>query len=331
MEKVKLAIQIEGHRFFDDRKLRTLKPDCMLGVKIFFNPYDFTIAYRKQEMIMVIVFFSVFVVTLIFIDEMRSARGLDPQRKDFSACRLEKFSIMKKMKFAIAVVMALLIAVACKGDRSEWLWKIEGRTTTLADLDSAYSGFAVMIKGQMQQNLGYISDEKLKEMMDNPDSAPNPQLADVFKRFGKDAFADQYKDMILLNMDAQKEGFAKRADVKAKLEFLQKYYLAELYLFDQLKLGDLKISDAEAFVEWEKIKKQDPRYKTVPVDQGIEMVKSRMVMLTAVEKQKTVLKNITQKYRIENNKDFDIAAHVKKQREEFAKKKDAPATEQPKK
>ena len=128
--------------------------------------------------------------------------------------------------------------------------------------------------------------------------------------------------MLILNAEAQKDGFTKRADVKAKLEFLQKYFLANMYLFDQLKLQDIKINDAEALEEWQKAKKADKRLATVPLDQGLEMVKCQMVMKVAMEKQRTLMKNAKQKYRIDTNKDFDIAEYVKKTREEARKKRE---------
>ena len=136
---------------------------------------------------------------------------------------------------------------------------------------------------------------------------------------------DQYQDMLVLNMEAQKDGYAKRPEVKAKLEFLQKYFLANMYLFDQLKLQDIKISDAEAYAAWEKAKREDARLRTVPVDQGLEMIKGRMVMAGAMEKQRNLMKVAKQKYRIDTNKDFDIAQHVKDTREEARKKREAAA------
>ncbi|HNL54429.1 MAG TPA: hypothetical protein PKI36_08460, partial [Turneriella sp.] len=75
----------------------------------------------------------------------------------------------------------------------------------------------------------------------------------------------------------------------------------------------------------EKAKREDARLRTIPVDQGLEMVKGRMVMAAAMEKQRTLMKNATQKYRIENNKDFDINEHVKSQREAARKKREAEA------
>lgn len=223
-------------------------------------------------------------------------------------------------------LLAATLALSCSGDKSPWLWKIEGRAVSLKQLDEAYSGFGVLMKEQLQQRMQrFIPDDEFKQLLDDPDRTGNPQLAEMFKSFGRDVFAEQYKDMLILNMEAQKDGFTKRPDVKAKLDFLQKYFLANMYLFDQLKLQDIKISDAEAYAAWEKAKREDPRLRTIPVDQGLEMVKGRMVMAAAMEKQRTLMKNATQKYRIETNKDFDIAEYVKNQREEARKKREAEA------
>ncbi|AFM14617.1 hypothetical protein [Turneriella parva] len=245
---------------------------------------------------------------------------------------------MKKIRITAVAGILALIALACGSDKSQWLWKIEGKSVSMKQLDEAYSGFGVLMKEQLQQRMGrFIPEEEFKQLLEDPDRSGNPQLAEMFKSFGKDLFSEQYKDMLILNMEAQKDGYARRPEVKAKLEFLQKYFLANMYLFDLLKLQEIKISDAEAYAAWEKAKREDARLKTIPVDQGLEMIKGRMVMASAMEKQRTLLKNATQKYRIETNKDFDIATYVKEQREEARKKREAaaaapaPAPEEPKK
>jgi hypothetical protein len=226
----------------------------------------------------------------------------------------------------MVVLLLAALTVTCGGDKSPWLWKIEGKSVSLRQLEDAYSGFGVLVKEQLQQRMGrYIPDEEFKQLLEDPDRSGNPQLAEMFKSFGKDLFAEQYKDMLILNMEAQKDGFAKRPDVKAKLDFLQKYFLANMYLFDLLKLQDIKISDSEAYAAWEKAKREDARLRTVPVDQGLEMVKGRMVMAAAMEKQRSLMKMATEKYRIETNKDFDIAEYVKNQREAARKKREAEA------
>lgn len=233
---------------------------------------------------------------------------------------------MKKIRIVAVLLATAFIALTCGGDKSPWIWKIEGKSVTLKQLDEAYSGFGVLMKEQLQQRMGrFIPEEEFKQLLDDPDRSGNPQLAEMFKSFGKDLFADQYQDMLILNMEAQKDGFAKRPDIKAKLEFLQKYFLANMYLFDSLKLQDIKISDAEAFAAWEKAKKEDARLKTIPVDQGLEMIKGRMVMAGAMEKQRTLMKEAKQKYRIDTNKDFEIAKHVKETREAARKKREAEA------
>lgn len=233
---------------------------------------------------------------------------------------------MKKYRKPMVVLLLAALTVTCGGDKSPWLWKIEGKSVSLRQLEDAYSGFGVLVKEQLQQRMGrYIPDEEFKQLLEDPDRSGNPQLAEMFKSFGKDLFAEQYKDMLILNMEAQKDGFAKRPDVKAKLDFLQKYFLANMYLFDLLKLQDIKISDSEAYAAWEKAKREDARLRTVPVDQGLEMVKGRMVMAAAMEKQRSLMKMATEKYRIETNKDFDIAEYVKNQREAARKKREAEA------
>jgi hypothetical protein len=87
----------------------------------------------------------------------------------------------------------------------------------MKQLDEAYSGFGVLMKEQLQQRMGrFIPEDEFKQLLDDPDRSGNPQLAEMFKSFGKDLFSEQYKDMLILNMEAQKDGYARRPDVKVQ-------------------------------------------------------------------------------------------------------------------
>jgi hypothetical protein len=83
-----------------------------------------------------------------------------------------------------------------------------------------------------------------------------------------------------------------------------------MYLFDLLKLQDIKISDAEAYAAWEKAKREDARLKTIPVDQGLEMIKGRMVMASAMEKQRSSAQKCDAEIPHRNQQRFRYREHM---------------------
>lgn len=214
-------------------------------------------------------------------------------------------------------MLVLAIMIFCKKDGSEWVFKIEGKATTVKQLEDAYQGFFVMMKEQLQQSVGRLmSDEELQSLIDDPMKAGNPQMAEMFNELKKERFAERYSDMILFNLEAQRKGYLKRKDVKAKLEFMEKYFIANMYLLDQVKVEEIQVSEAEATKAWESIQRENPAYKTIPADRGIELAKSRILAVKARQKQAEIGKAIRDYYKIENNTDLKLAEVFKKRAEE---------------
>ena len=73
---------------------------------------------------------------------------------------------MQKIRITAALLIAVFITGACKGDKSPWIWKIEGKTVTLNQLEEAYSGFGVLMKDQLQQRMGrFLPEEEFKQLL----------------------------------------------------------------------------------------------------------------------------------------------------------------------
>ena len=237
---------------------------------------------------------------------------------------------MKKMRISVAILAALLITWTCGSDKTPWLYKIEGKSVTLKQLDEAYKGFLFVMRMQLQQgSQKLVTEEEFNALVEDPEKSGDPRSAEQLKQLGKDNFAKVWKDIMLVNMELQKDGFAKRPDVKAKLEYISKFYLQQLYMEDQLKASDIKIGDADALARWEKIKKENPGAKTFPLDKGLEIGRAQLLTMQYMQKTGEFMENTRQKYRIETNKDFDITEYVKTQREEARKKREQSSTGTP--
>lgn len=214
---------------------------------------------------------------------------------------------MRYTKNLTLVTILFVTMLACNRDSSQWIWKIDGDRVTVNELENAYDGFMNVIKVQMG---GAISDEKLKEFIENPDAVGDPRMAQQFRSLQKQNFAETYKNLILMYKAAKKDGFTRREDIKQSLEILQMQFIAQLYIMDQIKEEDLKISDEQAVEYLTQIRKRYPRYRQIPMTQGIEMAKQQLSGEARMRQQQKLVSEIKDAYKIETNDKFNLSEYL---------------------
>lgn len=224
-------------------------------------------------------------------------------------------------------LVLLLAASACTlGDSSPWIWKIEGRKLTVTQLEEAYNGYFFLMAQQFQS-----TPEQLKQYLKDPSRAGEPRLVNMLRQLQvelqKENFAERYKQLVLLNYEAKKNKMTKSKQMRARLEFLQQYFVANIYMSTALNADDIKISDEQAVTEWEAIRKREPRAKHIPIDQGIEIAKNQLKLKTFQLKQQSFMKNISESYKIETNPDFDLKGYLNADSKVETKKQEAPGSD----
>ncbi len=248
---------------------------------------------------------------------------------DFLECQLEE--IMIKKTTWILITLSFLGFASCSQDKSPWIWEINGKETTLNDFEAAYEGYLTLVREQLQTMAGrQISTEELKDMIRHPEKAGNEQQAAFFANLRKDVFANEYQMMQILNAEAEKKGFLKKEGVEAKLGYLRAYYLSNMYLMEKLSETKIEISEAEAIAAWEKVRNSNPRYKAVPLDQGVEMIRQQLYQQKLMNERGTLLSTIRDPYKIENNSAFDFRKYLaddQKQEKKSSASSDASSSE----
>lgn len=214
---------------------------------------------------------------------------------------------MKTIFLSLAMALVTLTILSCNKDSSPWVLKLEGRKITKKQFNAAYDGYLTMGKEQLQMMTGRrVSDQEFKKYVKNPEMLGNAELARVFTTFQKRNFLEQYKVMLLINQEAQKTGFLKNDKIRPRLDYLEKYFIANMFMMDKVGKEAAEISDQEAIKAWEVIKKQDARYRSVPLDQGMEMAKNQIMGQKAKMRQEELVNSLRDQYRIESNSDFDM-------------------------
>ncbi|MDH4200005.1 MAG: hypothetical protein OEV66_06450 [Spirochaetia bacterium] len=199
----------------------------------------------------------------------------------------------------------------CSGDNSTWIWKINGKKYTVNNFDDAYENYITLMAQQLQ-----LSPEQLKSMVKNPEKSGLPEEnIEMLKRLSKDNFPDQYKQLLLLNTEAEKKGFLKKKEIKSRLRFIEQFYIANLYLTEKSDAKNIEISDEEALKAWEMIRNSNPQARGIPLDKGLAATKQRLAMKKGFEKQQEFLKDILDTNPVQANPDFKLRDYVKSEME----------------
>jgi hypothetical protein len=223
---------------------------------------------------------------------------------------------MRKKSIVFLILSGLL--TFCKGDNSPWIWEIEGTKYTLNDFNDAYENYISLMAQQLQ-----LTPEQLRAVIKNPEKSGLPkENLEMIKRLSKENFPEQYKQLLLLNTEAKKTGYLKKKEIQSRVNFIQQFYIASLYMAEKGEVGSADISDEEALSAWEVIRNSDARYRSVPIDQGIAVTKQRLAMKKAFENQQELIREIMEVYTIKNNPDFKLKEHIKDESEEKTESKE---------
>ena len=214
-----------------------------------------------------------------------------------------KYFFKRKQMIAVAM-LALISFLNCDRDSSPWIWKVEGDKITVNQLDSAYEHFLYMMSQKIRMNV-----DELKTYIENPRSAPN-QLQQYLPGLTKKSYVEQYKRMVLLNLQARDDGYLEQKNIKDLLDFLTKYYIVDNYVREKINPEDFQVTEEEVVAQWERIRSENPQYKQVPIEQGLKVVKEKMIMQLMAGAQKEFLDNITGSYIIEANTDYPTVTYA---------------------
>lgn len=209
-----------------------------------------------------------------------------------------------KKQLIATIMLALFSLLYCDRDSSPWIWKIDDKKVTVNQLDQAYDHFLYLMSQKIR-----IDISELKKLIKNPKNAP-AQLQQYLPGLTKRSYVDQYKRMLLLNLQAKKDNYLDKKETKDMINFLTKYYIVDNYVRSKINPGSITISDEQVLAEWEKIRNSDPRYKQVPIDQGMQLVKQQMLLQEVARAHKEFLENITGNYIIEANPDYLVVTYI---------------------
>ena len=201
-------------------------------------------------------------------------------------------------------------------DQSPWVWEIEGEKITLQDVEDAYEGYLFWWSVQFN-----TTPDELKKRIENIDEVAEQRELEILSQLKKEYFvrgdperrqAPMFKKLLMMNLQANKTGFTDRDDISKKLDFMNKFFIYNLYMMESVKPNELEVSDAEATAHFDQLRRENPRYASIPLLKGQEMAKRQMLMQRLAVKQDKVFNQILEEYKIKQNPDVDVSEFWKK-------------------
>jgi len=228
---------------------------------------------------------------------------------------------ISKSIISILLVMGMVSAISCfgKSDKSAWIWKAGGKKYTINDLEAAYGAYLTQVSEQLR-----VSVEELKKLIKDPELAArktkNPQYREIFRKLQKKEFITQYKQMILVNLEANTSKYVRSKEFKKQLNFNKINFISTMYIKHITKVKDP--TRAECVTFFEKLRNKDKRFMTVPIDpDGINIAKQQLKMRKLQEKQQSEMQRIALEQKIVSNKKFNMDEYLEKENKTEEKKK----------
>lgn len=206
---------------------------------------------------------------------------------------------------------------------------LDGNKITVNGFEDTYN-VAVDAMSRVQN----IEKENLLEFISKDISEVPEQMRALNYQFQKKNFYDQYRDMMITTIAAEKDGFTKRDDIKKILKFQEMQIVSQLYVMHLVE-SKIKISEEEAMEECQKLRAKEPQIGSLPIDRCILFARAKLKKDKSQEILPKVLERIKEQVSIKHNDKFDLDAFLKKKAggDETSKKESAPAapkTETPK-
>ena len=221
-----------------------------------------------------------------------------------------------------AFILCIIFSFNCKKN-DPWIWDIEGEKFTKKQIEDAYEGY--LFWWALQFN---TTPDKLKEQLADIDSVEDPRQKELLHQLKKETFllgeegsaSPLIKKLLVINIEAKKSDFLKREEIQKKLNFMNQFFIYNLYMMDNVKPDSIQISDSEALAKFEELRKSNPQYLSIPIVKGQEMTKQQLFMQTVMSKQEKLVNNLLESYAIKSNSEFKIEKLLENTKKETNKK-----------
>jgi hypothetical protein len=191
------------------------------------------------------------------------------------------------------------------GDDSPHIESLNGEKITVKRFESAYEA-AIETMSRMQN----IEKKNLLEFISKDIDEVPEQFQSLNYQFQKKNFYENYRNMLMVKLAADKSGFTSRQDIKEILDQVTMQTVSQLYVQEQVE-KKITISDEEAKEECERLRGQNSQLAAMPIDKCMMLGRGNLKRVRSQEVLPKVMERIKEGVSIKHNEKFDLDAYLK--------------------
>lgn len=210
---------------------------------------------------------------------------------------------MKKTILTITTILSGFLFLGCEND-SPLIESLNGEKITVERFESAYEA-SIETMSRMQN----IEKKNLLEFISKDIEEVPEQFQSLNYQFQKNNFYENYRNMLMIKLAADKAGFTSRKDIKEILSQVEMQTVSQLYVQEQVEKR-IKITDEEAKAECERLRKQNAQLASIPIDKCLMLGKGNLKRERSKEVLPKVMERIKEGISIKHNDKFDLDAYL---------------------
>ncbi|MBE7410850.1 MAG: lipoprotein LipL31 [Leptospiraceae bacterium] len=208
-------------------------------------------------------------------------------------------------QFIYLALLTFTLFVANCGDGSPVIETIDGAKITVKGFENSYDT-AIEAMSRMQN----VEKKTLVEFIaQNIDQVPE-QFKSLNFQFQKKNFFENYRQMLMVKIVAEKTGFSSRADIKEILQQVEMQTLSTLYIQEQVEKR-IKITDEQAMEECNRLRAKNKELAAMPIDRCVMAGRGNLKQRESQNVLPKVIERIKEGVVIKHNDKFDVDAYMK--------------------
>jgi predicted nucleotidyltransferase len=212
-----------------------------------------------------------------------------------------------KIRIIVTILLTLSTLFNC-GDDSALIESLNGEKITVKRFETAYET-AIETISRMQN----IEKKNLLEFIAKDIDEVPEQFQALNYQFQKKNFYENYRQMLMTKLAAEKNGFTSRPDIKEILDQVTMQTITQLYIQEQVEKR-IKITEEDAKEECEKLRAKNVQLASMPIDKCIMFAKGNLKRIRSQEVLPKVMERIKEGVSIKHNEKFDLDAYLNSDR-----------------
>ncbi|MCB1157220.1 MAG: lipoprotein LipL31 [Leptospiraceae bacterium] len=231
------------------------------------------------------------------------------------------------MKFVILILLSSLsfFYLSCqqKEDDSQVIETLDGHKISVKSFNAAYET-AIESLSRMQN----IEKKNLLEFISKDVNEVPNEFKALNQQFQKKNFYDNYRQMMMIKIVADKNGFTSRPDIKKILKQVEMQTISSLYIQEQVE-KKIKITDEQAMSECEKLRAQNKAFASMTVDKCVMIGRGYLKRAESEKILPRIIERVKESVSIKHNEKFDLEEYMKSSGEKKEEKKEGSEVKQP--